>query len=79
MVTKAVNALDERGTTQEEGREMLRQFCENGFDGSAAAAALVLGRPPAEIESILDGDDLMDDSLMMKLRGVASERGIEIE
>lgn len=79
MVTKAVDALDERGTSQDEGREMLRRFCDRGFDGSASAVALVLGRAPSEIESIIDGGSLMDDSLMMKLRGTAAERDIEIE
>lgn len=79
MVSKAVNALDERGTTQEEGREMLKRFRDNGFDGSAAEAALVLGRPESEIKQMIDGEKLMDDSLMMKLRGVASERNIEIQ
>ncbi len=56
----------------------LRSFCENGFEGDIAASALVLGRPEEEINRMLDGIEPIDEDLVMKLRGIAEERGIDI-
>jgi hypothetical protein len=65
-------------TSDNEAREMLRAFCDNGFDGNTESAALVLGRPEQELRSMLDGSEDIDEDLLMKLRGIAHEREIDI-
>ena len=61
-----------------DARQMLRAFCENGFDGSIEAAALALGRDDEEIRRLLEGENEVDDDLLMKIRGIAQQRDIEI-
>jgi hypothetical protein len=58
--------------------EMLSLFCENGFHGSVEEAALVLGRPEEELRRMLDGIEEIDEDLIMKVRGISQERGIDI-
>jgi plasmid maintenance system antidote protein VapI len=72
------NIVDDRGTTQEEAQALLESFCLNGFN-DVTEAALVLGRPAEEITDFINGDEIIDDDLVMKIRGIAQERGIEIQ
>ena len=58
--------------------ELLRQFINNGFGSDTGQAALVLGRTTEELESMLNGEMVIDDDLEMKIRGIADERGIEM-
>ena len=69
---------DER-EDQRWAREVLHAFCENGFDGSISACALVLGRPAEELGDMLHEGAVIDEDLVIKLRGIAEERGINIE
>jgi len=71
--------VDDRGTDQSQAQEILRSFCENGFKGDDEKAGLVLGRPPEEIRDMIDGDVDVDDDLVMKVRGIAEERGIQLQ
>jgi hypothetical protein len=73
------NLVDDNGTTQAEARKLLADFCRDGFENDIERAALVLGRPREELEDFLNGDEIIDDDFVMKLRGIAQERGIEIE
>jgi plasmid maintenance system antidote protein VapI len=73
------NIVDDQGTTQEQAQKMLEDFCNKGFNGEIGKAALVLGRPTEEIKNFLDGEETIDDDLAMKIRGIAQERGIDIE
>lgn len=59
-------------------QEMLRSFCENGFDGDDEKTGLVLGRPASEIRDMIDGGVDIDHDLAMKVRGIAEERGIDL-
>lgn len=59
-------------------KAMLSSFCDKGFDGSMSACGLALGRPTEELQSMLDGDTAIDEDLLMKMRGIADERGIDI-
>ena len=77
-MNRTENIVDDQGTTQEEARSLLENFCLNGFD-DIDEAALVLGRPSDELTDFINGDEVIDDDLVMKLRGIAQERGIEIE
>jgi hypothetical protein len=72
------NIVDDEGTGQDEAREMLRAFCEDGFGGDTEKAAQALGRPTGEIREMLDRESQVDDDLVMKVRGIAKERGIGV-
>ena len=73
------NAVDDQGTSQSEGRALLKHLCERGFDGSEEQMAIVLGRPFEEVQGWIGGAEPVDDDIIMKARGIAQERGIEIE
>lgn len=78
-MNKSENIVDDGGTTQDEARQLLGIFCRDGFDNDLNEAALVLGRPRRELEDFLNGDEEIDDDLIMKVRGIAQERDIEID
>jgi hypothetical protein len=72
-------AVDDRGTNQTEGRAILKRLRDNGFDSSDEKLAVALGRPIEEVEAWTGGAEPVDDDVIMKARGIAKERGIEIE
>jgi hypothetical protein len=71
--------VDDRGTNQTEGRAILKRLRDNGFESSDEKLAVALGRPVEEVESWTGGAEVVDDDVIMKARGIAKERGIEIE
>jgi hypothetical protein len=73
------DAVDERGTDQNEGRAILRRLRDAGFDSSDEKLAVALGRPVEEVEAWTQGMEPVDDDVIMKARGIARERGIEVE
>lgn len=73
------NALDDRGTDAEGGRALLRRLRDAGFEANDEKFAVALGRPVEEVAAWLAGTEPPDDDLIMKARGIARERGIEIE
>lgn len=77
-MNQGTQLVDDKGTTQEEAREIFRAFCDNGFNGDISQAALVLGRTPDEVQGILGSGDVIDDDLMAKVRGIAETRGIDL-
>jgi hypothetical protein len=76
---KSRELVDDRGTNQTEGRALLRKLRDAGFDSSDEKLALALGRPVEEVEAWTSGMELVDDDVIMKARGIALQRGIEIE
>jgi hypothetical protein len=72
-------AVDDRGTNQSEGRALLKHLRDNGFESSDEKLAVALGRPVEEVEAWTGGAEVVDDDVIMKARGIARERGIEIE
>ena len=78
MLSADDEVTDLSRTSPEESREMLQAFCENGFDGSIEATALALGRDDDEIGEFLTGENEVDDDLLMKIRGIAQQRHIDI-
>ena len=76
---KQDKAVDDRGTNQQEGRALLKSLRDNGFDSSDEQLAVALGRPIEEVEAWTNGREPVDDDVIMKARGIAKERGIEIE
>jgi len=79
METTAAEAVDDRGTSQSEGRSLLKRLRDNGFDSSDEKLAVALGRPVEEVTAWTGGAEAVDDDVVMKARGIAKERGIEIE
>ena len=77
--TQTDQAVDDRGTNQAEGRALLKHLRDNGFDSSDEKLAVALGRPVEEVEAWTGGSEVVDDDVIMKARGIAKERGIEIE
>jgi len=77
--TTSDQAVDDRGTNQSEGRAILKRLRDNGFDSSDEKLAVALGRPIEEVEAWTGGAEVVDDDVIMKARGIAKERGIEIE
>ncbi|MDT7602569.1 MAG: hypothetical protein QOF61_566 [Acidobacteriota bacterium] len=73
------NPLDSQGTTEEQGRAILRRLRDEGFDADDQKLAVALGRPLEEVQAWTTGDAPVDDDLIMKARGIAQERGISVE
>ena len=75
----SANALDDQGTNQSEGRAIIKRLRDKAFDGSNEQLAVALGRPIEEIEGCTDGAEPLDDDVLMKARGIAQERGVDVE
>jgi hypothetical protein len=73
------NALDDRGTDNAAGLALLRRLRDNGFESNDEKFAVALGRPLEEVSAWMEGAQAPDDDIIMKARGIAKERGIEIE
>ena len=72
-------ALDERGTDTTKGLAMLRRLRDEGFEANDEKLAVALGRPVEEVTGWMAERETPDDDIIMKARGIATERGIEIE
>ena len=77
--TGSEQAVDDRGTSQAEGRALLTRLRDNGFDSSDEKLAIALGRPTEEVTAWTSGAEIVDDDVIMKARGIANERGINID
>lgn len=73
------DALDDRGTDVAGGLALLRRLRDSGFESDNEKFAVALGRPVAEVEAWMQGAEPPDDDIIMKARGIAKERGVEIE
>ena len=73
------NALDDRGTDNAAGLALLKRLRDEGFDSDDERLAVALGRPVEEVQSWMRGEGQLDDDIIIKARGIAQERGIEIE
>ncbi|MGB8506980.1 MAG: hypothetical protein WCD76_01115 [Pyrinomonadaceae bacterium] len=72
-------ALDDRGTDEAAGLAILKRLRDSGFEADDEKFAIALGRPVKEVEGWMQGTEPPDDDIIMKARGIAGERGIEIE
>jgi len=80
VVTKeAEPEIDDRGTDQAEASNLLKNVRDAAFDSSDEKLALALGRPAEEIEDWINGSGIIDGDVVMKARGLATERGVHIE
>ena len=73
------NVVDDRGTSQEKAARMLLKLRDRAFDASDEKLAVALGRPVEEIVGWNSGHELIDDDVVMKVRGIAMQRGVPIE
>lgn len=79
MANTEQGALDDRGTTQTEGRALLKKLRDVGFNSSDDQLAIALGRPVEEVTGWTGGAEQVDDDVIIKARGIAQERGLTIE
>jgi hypothetical protein len=78
-IERNANALDDRGTDNAAGLALLKRLRDEGFDADDEKLAVALGRPVEEVQAWMRGEGRLDDDIIMKARGIAQERGIEIE
>ncbi len=71
--------VDDRGTGQDEAAQILRNLRDRAFQASDERLALALGRPTEEIAAWNAGEEVIDDDVVMKARGIAINRGVRIE
>jgi hypothetical protein len=71
-------AVDDKGTDQEEARRMLTALRDRGFDGDNEKFAIALGRSVEQVEGLINGTETIDDDVVMKARGIALNRGVEV-
>ncbi|HEV7798153.1 MAG TPA: hypothetical protein VGO73_08365 [Pyrinomonadaceae bacterium] len=71
--------VDDRGTGQKEAAQILRKLRDRAFEASDEKLAVALGRPIAEVAAWHAGQELIDDDVVMKARGIAMHRGVRVE
>jgi len=71
--------VDDKGTDQEHAQHMIEALRDEGFNGDNEQVAKALGRTIEQVEGMIDGTETIDDDVVMKARGIALHRGIQIE
>jgi hypothetical protein len=71
--------VDDQGTDQEEAKTMLTKLRDAGFEADDEKLAVALGRTIDQVQAMISGAETIDDDVVMKARGIALHRGIEIE
>jgi plasmid maintenance system antidote protein VapI len=71
--------VDDKGTGQEEAKHMLEALRDQGFESDNEKLAKALGRSIEQIDAMIKGTETIDDDVVMKARGIALNRGIQIE
>ena len=78
-MTPETGKLDSDGTTAGGATQMMQKLLNEGFDRDPKTLAIALGRSQEEVENALSGNaEAFDDDLVIKMRGIAKERGIEL-
>ena len=77
--SQSTNEVDDQGTGQSEGRALLKRLRDAGFEGNDEKLAVALGRTLEQVQGWMGGAEPVDDDVVMKARGIAKERAIEIE
>ncbi len=62
-----------------EGVREARALRDQGFDSDNEKFAKALGRTIEQVDGMIKGAETIDDDVVMKARGIALNRGIEIE
>jgi hypothetical protein len=70
--------VDTKSSEQSDAANTIRNLRDRAFDSSNEKLAVALGRPTEEIEAWAAGSETIDDDAVIKARGIALERGIEV-
>jgi hypothetical protein len=73
------HVVDDRGTRQDGAAQILLNLRDRAFESSDEKLALALGRPIEEIAAWNAGREVIDDDVIMKARGIAFHRGVQVE
>jgi hypothetical protein len=71
--------VDDKGTNQEEAQHIIEALRDEGFNGDNEGLAKALGRTTEQVDGMITGTETIDDDVVMKARGIALNRGIQIE
>jgi hypothetical protein len=71
--------VDDKGTDQEDAQHMIEALRDQGFNGDNEKVATALGRTIEQIDGMIRGTETIDDDVVMKARGIALNRGIQIK
>jgi hypothetical protein len=71
--------VDDKGTDQEDAQRILTTLRDQAFDGNNENFAVALGRTVEQVEAMISGAETIDDDVVMKARGIALHRGVEVE
>jgi len=71
--------VDDRGTGQDKASQILVNLRDRAFEASDEKLALALGRPAEEVAAWHTGEEVIDDDVIMKARGIAMHRGVNVE
>ncbi|HJP94164.1 MAG TPA: hypothetical protein VJ875_19555 [Pyrinomonadaceae bacterium] len=71
--------VDDKGTDQQEAQNILASLRDQGFDSDNGKLAIALGRSAEQVQAMISGAETIDDDVVMKARGIALNRGIEVE
>lgn len=72
--TQEINNVTDDGLSQAEARALLREVCTQDFSDDLGKAAIALGRPADQLRSMLNGETVVDDDIVIKARGLSQER-----
>ncbi len=75
----AEHEVDDQGTTESEGLDLLKRLRDEGFEGSDEKLAVALGRPVEEVQGWVARTETVDEDVVMKARGIAEQRNVVIE
>jgi len=71
--------VDDKGTDQQEAQNILATLRDQGFDSDNQKLAIALGRSAEQVQAMISGTETIDDDIVMKARGIALNRGIQVE
>jgi hypothetical protein len=71
--------VDDKGTDQEQAKEIIINLRDRAFDADDDELAVALGRSTEHVQAVINGSEPADDDLIMKARGIALNRGVEVE
>ena len=71
--------VDDKGTDQAQAKEIIRNLRDRAFDADDDKLAVALGRSTEQVQAVISGSEPVDDDLVMKARGIALNRGVEVE
>jgi hypothetical protein len=71
--------VDDKGTDQQQAQTMLQTLRDQGFEADNDKLAIALGRTVEQVEAMISGAETIDDDVIMKAKGIALHRGIELE